>query len=205
MILEISKRIRDYRKEKNLTQKQLGDRVNVSDKTISSWENGRTYPDISMIIKLAEIFELSLDNFLKEDKSIVEKISKDTSFRKKQNIKNKTLGAIIAVLLFALVYIVYQNIDLVSINKPEDIGQLTLTETDVSFDVGIPSYRSIRSYMIDSTEEEGVANLSIDTGFDWSFSNVKTMKVPLENFKGIHEIQIIDSEGNILKSALLSD
>ena len=43
---DISSRIKNARKKKNLTQEELGDLLFVSDKTISSWENGRTIPDI---------------------------------------------------------------------------------------------------------------------------------------------------------------
>ncbi|MHC5247792.1 helix-turn-helix domain-containing protein [Enterococcus sp. LJL90] len=205
--MEISKRIRAYRTEKKLTQKQLGDKLNVSDKTISSWENGRTYPDIQMIIQIAEFFDLSLDEFLKEDKNIVKKISTDTSLRKKQSIRIRSLWAIVIILLFVVGYIAYQNIDISTINKSEDISQLTLAEESVRFDVDLPVYRSVRGYMIESppTDEEGVARLSIITGLDWTFSNIESKTVLLDNFKGIHEIQVTDSEGNILKSVVISN
>lgn len=203
--MEISKKIKAHLTEKKLTQKQLSDRLNVSDKTISSWENARTYPDILMIIKLSEIFEISLDTFLKEDQNIVEKISKDTSLRKKQSIRIKLLGALVIVMLFLLVYIFYRNINISSINKTEEIRQLTLNEEYVSFDVELPFYRSVSCYMIESGEKEGEATLSIGSGFDWTFSNVEYKKIFLDNFEGIHEIKVIDNQGNVLKTAQLSD
>ncbi|WP_414047440.1 helix-turn-helix transcriptional regulator [Macrococcus equi] len=53
--MEINKAIKENRITNKLTQKELGDILNVSDKTISSWETGRTYPDVSMIITLSEV------------------------------------------------------------------------------------------------------------------------------------------------------
>ena len=45
--------IRRLREERKMTQQQLADLINVSDKTISKWETGRGYPDISLIEPLA--------------------------------------------------------------------------------------------------------------------------------------------------------
>jgi len=73
--LEIGKQIKDNRLLNHLTQKDLGDLLNVSDKTISSWENGRTYPDISLIIKLSELFNLSLDDLAKIQQNNVEHLN----------------------------------------------------------------------------------------------------------------------------------
>lgn len=43
------------RKEKNITQKQLADKLNVTDKAVSKWERGLSYPDITSISKLASV------------------------------------------------------------------------------------------------------------------------------------------------------
>lgn len=80
--MELSEQLKKYRKQKELTQKDLATTLNVSDKTISSWETGRTYPDISLLIKLSSILEISLDEFLKGDKETVEKIDKDLKLKK---------------------------------------------------------------------------------------------------------------------------
>lgn len=48
--MELSEQLKNYRKRESLTQRQLATKLNVSDKTISSWETERTYPDISLLI-----------------------------------------------------------------------------------------------------------------------------------------------------------
>ena len=55
------------RKEKGYTQKQLAERLNVSPKTISKWETGAGYPDISMITALAQLFEVTAEQLLLAD------------------------------------------------------------------------------------------------------------------------------------------
>lgn len=69
--MTIGKNIAAKRKERSWTQKQLAEVLNVSDKTISSWENERTYPDIVMLIQLSDTFNLSLDKLIREDLKMV--------------------------------------------------------------------------------------------------------------------------------------
>lgn len=80
--MELNEQLKKYRKQEGLTQKDLALRLNVSDKTISSWETGRTYPDISLLINLSSILKISLDEFLKGDSETVEKIDKDLKLKK---------------------------------------------------------------------------------------------------------------------------
>ena len=46
---KFGKFIQKLRKEKNMTQKQLGEKLNITDKAISKWERGLSFPDISML------------------------------------------------------------------------------------------------------------------------------------------------------------
>ncbi len=57
--MNIGEKIRKLRIENNLKQSELGDKLFISEKTISSWENGRTVPDISMLYNLSNIFNVS--------------------------------------------------------------------------------------------------------------------------------------------------
>ena len=64
----IGKFISILRKEKGLTQKELGNKLFVSDKTISRWECDDCMPEISLILKIAEIFEITADELLRGQK-----------------------------------------------------------------------------------------------------------------------------------------
>lgn len=72
--------IKKYRKEKHFTQEQLSEAVGVTVGTVSKWENGNCIPDISMIMELADLFEISVDVLvgydapLKKAPEIIERI-----------------------------------------------------------------------------------------------------------------------------------
>lgn len=61
---DVGKFIAVRRKKKSLTQKELAAQMNVTDKAVSKWETGNFYPDIEMIEKLSEIFEVSINEIL---------------------------------------------------------------------------------------------------------------------------------------------
>lgn len=56
--------IQEVRKDKNLTQKQLAELINVSDKTISKWENGNSLPDTSMLLSLCSALGITVNELL---------------------------------------------------------------------------------------------------------------------------------------------
>ncbi|MCH4193564.1 MAG: helix-turn-helix domain-containing protein [Butyrivibrio sp.] len=61
MLLSVSENIRKYRKDMGLTQEQLSERLSVSTATVSKWENGVASPDIVMLARLADFFDVSVD------------------------------------------------------------------------------------------------------------------------------------------------
>ena len=65
----IGTNIAAFRKKLNLTQAELAERMNISNKTISKWENGLGFPDITHLPMLAKCFGVSVDDLLAEEKS----------------------------------------------------------------------------------------------------------------------------------------
>ena len=63
--VQTGKLIAALRKQQGLTQQQLADKLNLSNKTISKWESGSGSPDISNLPVLAEALEISVDELLK--------------------------------------------------------------------------------------------------------------------------------------------
>lgn len=63
----IGKRIKEYRKEKNVSQKALAEQLFVSDKTISRWELGNGLPDIELLPKIADVLGISIDKLVGEE------------------------------------------------------------------------------------------------------------------------------------------
>ena len=99
--MEIEKKLKDARVNAGLTQEQLAEKIMVSRQTISNWENGKSLPDIVSIIKLSDLYQISLDDLLKGDKKMREKIEKDV----KDARDNKRLILTTAILLFVAVII----------------------------------------------------------------------------------------------------
>ena len=74
------------RKEQNLTQKQLADKICLTDKAISKWERGISYPDIAMLEPLAEALHVSILELLKGER--MEKNTSLSSEEAKELIEN---------------------------------------------------------------------------------------------------------------------
>lgn len=75
----IAENISFYRKKMDLTQVQLADKLNYSDKLVSSWERGERVPDIDTLKALSDIFGISIDVLISEKKiKFVSKVRKQT-------------------------------------------------------------------------------------------------------------------------------
>jgi len=56
--------IKELREKKQLTQAELAEKLYVSDKTVSKWENGKGYPDLSLLESIAKVFDVSISELL---------------------------------------------------------------------------------------------------------------------------------------------
>ena len=77
--MEIAKKIKTARIKVELTQEHVADELQVSRQTISNWENAKTYPDIISIIKLSDLYQISLDELLKGDDKMIEHLNESTN------------------------------------------------------------------------------------------------------------------------------
>src|SRR5690625_7406367 len=74
MTMKIGEQIRMLRKNKNLSQEQLGNKLNVSRQAVYKWESDKGYPDIQKLIALSELFDISVDELIKGDKVFQKRI-----------------------------------------------------------------------------------------------------------------------------------
>lgn len=91
--MEISERLKQARITCGMTQEQVTERVMVSRVTLSHWENGKTLPDIASLISLSDIYQISLDELLKGDPKMTEKVKKDAN-----DLNNRRVLLITAIL-----------------------------------------------------------------------------------------------------------
>ena len=127
-MLTIGERIKKYRIEKGLTQEELSKILLVSRSAISNWEIGRNYPDLDSIVLLSDIFEISLDELLKEDNTMVTKISKE---QKRGKLNKKLVVYLLGVIVFLLLtigFILYQTTDFNQYISTKIVSNVELTE-----------------------------------------------------------------------------
>ena len=67
-MMDIGAKLREARLAAQLTQEQAAEDLGISRQTMSNWENGKTYPDIVSVIKMSDLYAISLDCLLKDPK-----------------------------------------------------------------------------------------------------------------------------------------
>lgn len=109
----VAKNITDLRILNNMTQMELGAKLNYSDKTISKWERGESTPDIAVLVQIASLFGVSLD-YLAGIENIDDRVKENARSEKKYNHRIITYiaeGAVwcVAVLAFIITSLVARD------------------------------------------------------------------------------------------------
>jgi transcriptional regulator with XRE-family HTH domain len=102
--MDISERLKEARQNIGMTQDQVAEKIMVSRVTISNWENGKSLPDVVSLISLSDLYSISLDDLLKGDSKMTEKVKKDA--KDANNNKRLIRGTAILVIAALLVYAV---------------------------------------------------------------------------------------------------
>ncbi len=97
--MTIGSKLKQARLKKELTQENVANILNVSRTTISNWEVGRSYPDLESIVALSDLYNISLDELLREDEDMVKKLSNDSKVLDKL-IKISRIVCVLFVVLF---------------------------------------------------------------------------------------------------------
>ncbi len=110
--------LKRLRIEKNLTQEQLAEKFNVSNRTVSRWETGNNMPDLSIIVELADFYDVDIreiingerksDKMNSETKDILTKVAQYSDIEKKvlkMKILDMSLGTLIIFVFYLLLEI----------------------------------------------------------------------------------------------------
>lgn len=100
---DVGNRIANRRKEKGLTQLQLAERLNVSNRTVSKWENGDGYPDITILPNLSDILEISIDELIRGEKAYENPGKKQADTDEYSDNSTATKVTVLNVVSFGLV------------------------------------------------------------------------------------------------------
>lgn len=110
--------ISELRKEKKLTQKELAEKINVSDKAVSRWETGKGYPDVTSLVSLSEYFDVSVNELLAGKRLTVEDIKETADEnlisvfeqvqknKKQQNLQVAVYTSVLIVVLLPVLIII---------------------------------------------------------------------------------------------------
>lgn len=108
--MDLGKKIMTMRNEKNLSQEQLAEKLNVTRQTISNWENGKFYPDIDSLVNLSKFFNVSLDVLLSYDDKVLDYLKDSTDVVKSnKNILYAVLLNILLIIAFIIVGIIFNE------------------------------------------------------------------------------------------------
>lgn len=104
--------ISELRKEKGLTQKELAEKLNVTDKAVSKWETGRSAPDIALLSPLAEALGVTVVEILQGEKIEKEKISavSDEVVVRTMRTSNKKLKRAMFITVIVMVILVFVSV-----------------------------------------------------------------------------------------------
>lgn len=87
--LKIGRFIAERRKFKSLTQMQLAEKLNITDRAVSKWETGKSLPDSSIMLQLCDILEITVNDLLSGEVLIMENYNKELEKNLLEMIKEK--------------------------------------------------------------------------------------------------------------------
>jgi len=103
-------KLRQCREKTGMSQEKVAERLCVTRQAVSKWENGVNEPDINTILKLSDIYSVTLDDLLREDLTIIHKLAYKEKLFKRLIWAVLVLGGIVLVgLLFTSVKLLLTN------------------------------------------------------------------------------------------------
>ena len=107
----IAGNIGQLRRNAGLTQAELAQKLNYSDKAISKWERGESVPDVGTLKAVADCFSVSVDYLLRAEHPVETEFKRE--FTKRQRRNHKLITAMSCVLVWLLAVAVYTSVDVV--------------------------------------------------------------------------------------------
>ena len=101
--MKFGENLKKIRKEKNMSQEQLAEKVNVSRQSVSKWETGESYPEMNNILELCKIFNCNINDLIHTDMTDISSLDEEiimnvVKFNEKKQNQVKTLSNIISLI-----------------------------------------------------------------------------------------------------------
>ena len=166
----------EHRKKQSMTQRQLAEKLNVTDKAVSKWERGLSYPDVTLLEPLADALSISVETLLrcegpapirkdeamqeeqKQQEPIQNLVELSSENLKRERRRSKKCIAAIAAILIVLTAAgnLYYRAEQKHIHRAENMGTVMLVEKD-----GTGNY-----LYVESLDQEHMLRLKGAEGFD---------------------------------------
>lgn len=103
--MELNEKLYEYRKNNNWSQEELAEKMEVSRQTISKWESGRSIPELNKLIKLSEIYNITVDELVKDEVEVSEENTKKLKKVNKKIIKTLIIILLAIILIISILFI----------------------------------------------------------------------------------------------------
>lgn len=138
----LGEQLQQYRIDHNWTQQQLADKLAVSRSTISSWESGKSFPDLACLVSLSRLFDVPLEKLFSKDPSVIKTIAHE---QQQNRLKGYLILGLLTVIFFLIggLALTYQGTNVANIvsahevavtqipqNKQDQWVPITFTDTD---------------------------------------------------------------------------
>ena len=138
-LIKIGKFIANCRKENNLTQMQLAEKLNITDRAISKWENGKGMPDSSIMIDLCNELKISVNELLSGEKmEEYNKKAEENLFElyKSNEKKNKIINSVVIIAIILIIISVIE-LSFVIIQLKKFQLETTLNQAQNTYELNI--------------------------------------------------------------------
>ena len=105
--MEIGVKLKEARLRAGLTQENVAEEIQVTRQTISNWETEKSFPDIVSVIKLSNLYNISLDKLLKGDEKMIEHLEKSTNIVKSNQ---KLIIALIINVMLLILFLLFNGL-----------------------------------------------------------------------------------------------
>ena len=127
--VKIGRFIAECRKNKNLTQAQLAEKLNITDRAVSKWETGKSMPDSSIMLELCEILNITVNDLLCGEKIIMENYNQKNEqllldMAKELEQKNKTIWTSMWAIMIVSITALIAGLFIAALLIPEGVWQL---------------------------------------------------------------------------------
>ena len=138
--VKIGKFIADKRKEKKLTQQQLAEKLGVSDRAISNWENGKNMPDISLLPIISKELDVTVNDLMSgekvDKKDYQEKFEENILYTIDKTVKKENrILKIVLWSIFAFVFLSVMYVSIESIHMHSNMDSTPLIKKSYSIDI----------------------------------------------------------------------